>query len=93
MRPVKLAFYARLALILHAIVLILFIMYLGRQILVPLFFAFLVAMLLYPITSFLERHKVPRGVAATLCVLIFIVVIGSLVWFFSVQVVDRRAHV
>ncbi|HEY4151192.1 MAG TPA: AI-2E family transporter [Chitinophagaceae bacterium] len=87
MRTVKLAFYARLALILHAVVLILFIMYLGKQIFVPLFFAFLVAMLLYPFSSFLERHRIPRGLAATICVLLFIVVIGALIWFFSVQVV------
>ncbi len=87
MRTVKLAFYARLALILHAVVLILFIMYLGKQIFIPLFFAFLIAMLLYPLSRFMERHRVPRGLAAVLCVLLFIVIIGSLVWFFSVQVV------
>jgi AI-2 transport protein TqsA len=88
MRPVKLAFYARLALILHAVILILFIMYLGKTVFIPLFFAFLVAMLLYPVTSYLERHRFPRGIAAFLSVLIFIIIIGGLVWFFSAQVIS-----
>lgn len=88
MRPVKLGFYARLALILHAVILILFIMYMAKTVLIPLFFAFLVAMLLYPVTSFLEKHRFPRGIAAFLSVLIFIVIIGALVWFFSAQVIS-----
>jgi predicted PurR-regulated permease PerM len=88
MRPVKLGFYARLALILHAVILILFIMNMGRTVFIPLFFAFLVAMLLYPVASFLERKRFPRGIAAFLSVLIFIVIIGALVWFFSAQVIS-----
>jgi len=55
---------------------------------VPLFFAFLVAMLLYPVTCFLERHRFPRGLAAFLSVLIFIVIVGGLIWFFSAQVIS-----
>jgi len=88
MRPVKLGFYARLALILHAVILILFIMNIGKTVFIPLFFAFLVAMLLYPVTSFLERRRFPRGIAAFLSVLIFIVIIAALVWFFSAQVIS-----
>ena len=66
MRPVKLAFYARLALILHAVILILFIMYMGKTVFIPLFFGFLVAMLLYPLMRRLEKVGIPRGVAAIL---------------------------
>ncbi|HSC36452.1 MAG TPA: AI-2E family transporter, partial [Chitinophagaceae bacterium] len=60
----------------------------GKTVFIPLFFAFLVAMLLYPMCSFLEKHRFPRGVAAILAVLSFILVIGALVWFFSAQVIS-----
>jgi predicted PurR-regulated permease PerM len=63
-------------------------MYMAKTVLIPLFFAFLVAMLLYPVTSYLEKHRFPRGIAAILSVLMFVIIIGSLVWFFSAQVIS-----
>ncbi len=87
MNSVKLAFYARVALILHGLALSLLFMYLGRTILIPLFFAFLVAILLRPLVSWLEKKHFPRGLASFLSLMLFIVVIGGLIYFFSSQVV------
>ena len=82
-KSVKLAYYARLALILHAVVLIIAILYLGRTLFIPLFFSFLIAVLLYPLENFLERKKFPRGIACAIPLLLFIIVITSLFFFFS----------
>ncbi len=60
----KFPFYARLAFILFAIALILLFMYVGRTVLVPLFFSFLVAILLHPVVRFLEKKGFPRPLAA-----------------------------
>jgi AI-2 transport protein TqsA len=81
--PVKLAFYARLALILHAVFLIILLLYVGRTIFIPLFFSFLIAVLLQPFQGFLERKKIPRSIACLISLLIFIIVISGLFFFFS----------
>jgi AI-2 transport protein TqsA len=83
----KFPFYARLALILFAVALIISFMYLGRSVLVPLFFSFLVAILLHPAVRFLERKGFRRALAAMLTLLIFMILLGGLFYFFSHQVV------
>ncbi|HEY0272529.1 MAG TPA: AI-2E family transporter, partial [Chitinophaga sp.] len=88
MKSVKLAFYARLALILHALALILLGMYLGKTILIPLFFALLISFLLYPLALLMEvRLKFPRPLASVLAVLVFMIFVGSLIFVISRQMV------
>jgi AI-2 transport protein TqsA len=84
---VKFPFYARLALTLFAIALVLLFMFLGKSLLVPLFFSFLVSILLHPVVLFLEKRKFPRPLAASLTLLLFMVLVGSLFYFFSHQAV------
>jgi AI-2 transport protein TqsA len=83
----KFPFYARLAFVLFAISLILLFMWIGKSILVPLFFSFLVAILLHPAVLFFEKRRLPRSVASVLTLLIFIILISSLFYFFSHQIV------
>ena len=84
---VKFPFYARLALTLFAIALVLLFMFLGRSLLVPLFFSFLVSILLHPVVLYLEKRKFPRPLAAFLTLLLFMILVGSLFYFFSHQAV------
>lgn len=84
---VKLPFYARLALTLFAVALILLFMWAGRSLLVPLFFSFLVAILLHPLVLFFERHRFPRALASVTSLLIFLILFGALFYFFSHQMV------
>ena len=84
---VKFPFYARLALTLFAIALILCFMWIGKSLLVPLFFSFLVAILLHPLVMFFEKKRFPRALAAVTALLIFMVLLGGLFYFFSHQVV------
>lgn len=86
--PVRLALYARVALILHAFVLVLLLLSYSRTITIPLFFAFLVAILLYPVANWLERHKLGRGFASGITVLLFMLLVGAFVYFFSMQLVN-----
>ncbi|MFL5740951.1 MAG: AI-2E family transporter [Flavisolibacter sp.] len=81
-RNSKLAFYARIGLVLHAFLLSLLILYLGKVLFIPLFFALLVAILLYPLTRVLER-KIKKNLASILPVLLFLVFIGSIIFFFT----------
>jgi len=82
----KLPFYARVALTLFAIALIILTMWMGKSILIPLFFAFLISILLHPVVRFFERRRFPRALASLLTILIFLVLIVGLFYFFSRQV-------
>jgi AI-2 transport protein TqsA len=83
----KFPFYIRLAIILFAVSLILLFMWIGKSLLVPLFFSFLVAILLHPLVIFFEKRRFPRGLASIISLLIFMLLIGGLFYFFSHQVV------
>jgi AI-2 transport protein TqsA len=83
----KFPFYARLAFTLFAVALILLFMYLGKSLLVPLFFSFLVAMLLHPLVRFMENKHFPRALASVLTLLLFMILFGGLFYFFSHQMV------
>ncbi|HWJ91309.1 MAG TPA: AI-2E family transporter [Flavisolibacter sp.] len=82
----KLAFYARIGLVLHAFLLSLLILYLGKILFIPLFFALLIAILLYPLTRMMER-RMKKSAAAVLAVLLFLVLVGSVVFFFTKELV------
>jgi predicted PurR-regulated permease PerM len=62
-------------------------MWIGKSLLVPLFFSFLVAILLHPLVIFFEKRRFPRGLASIISLLIFMLLIGGLFYFFSHQVV------
>lgn len=81
-------FYARLALVLISVVLILFLMKEGSSILIPLFFGLLVSLLLYPVSRRLEKWHMKRGLAAALSVLLFLVFVSGFIFFFSLQIIS-----
>ncbi len=87
MNQVKLPFYAKLALVLLAIALVLLFMYLGKTVFIPLFFAFLISVLLHPLVSRMERIRFPRALASALAVLLFLACLSGLIFFFSHQVI------
>jgi AI-2 transport protein TqsA len=83
----KFPYYARVALTLFAIALILLFMWMGKSLLVPLFFSFLAAILLHPVVLFFEKRRLPRIVAAGITLLIFMVLFFGLFYFFSKQLI------
>ena len=77
--------YARYGLALHAVVLTLFILYLGRILFIPLIFALLIAILLYPLCRFLEK-RISRGLAALVSVLLFLTVAVLIITFLMKEI-------
>jgi len=88
-RPVTLPFYAKLAFILVTLICFAFIFCTGKDILTPVLLAFLFAVLLLPIFTFLNtKLKFPRHLAGIVCMAIFLAVIIGILVFISYQVTN-----
>jgi predicted PurR-regulated permease PerM len=62
------------------------IIVLGHSVLTPLLFAFFISIVLLPVYRFLVNKKVPEVLAITLTILLLVIIVGSIVWFFTSQV-------
>jgi predicted PurR-regulated permease PerM len=80
MKANTLPYYAKLAFVLIILLCVGYVAILGKELLAPLVFSFLFAMLLLPLARFLQyKCRLPRGLACMLSVLLFtafIVLIG-----------------
>ncbi|WP_027375952.1 AI-2E family transporter [Kaistella palustris] len=86
MNEIKLPFVVRFALILVSIVAIGFLAKLGKTVLAPLFFAFLMALLFVPFANFLERKlKFSRTISTFSALFVMLIVLSGLIYFFSSQ--------
>lgn len=82
-----LPFYAKLALILIILIALCFIAIEGKEILSPLFFAFLFSIALLPLVTFFERRlKFPGGTAAGVSVLLLLAALVSLSYFLGSRI-------
>ena len=61
--------------------------YWASPVLVPLALSILLAFLLNPIVTYLQRRKMPRTVAAFLVTSVGLLIVGVLAWIFTAQVV------
>ncbi|KRB53521.1 AI-2E family transporter [Flavobacterium sp. Root186] len=90
--PIKLPFYAKLACILVSLISFAYIFCITKDILTPVLLAFLFAVLLLPVFTFLNtKFKFPRHLAAIICVLIFLAFIGGILIFISYQVTNMAS--
>lgn len=80
-------FNYRLTASLLRLCLIIALAYLLQSVLVPLLFAILVAISLYPVSRFLERKKLSRAVASLLAVTLAVLILGGLIYFIVHQVI------
>lgn len=80
------SFSARLCYTLVSIGLIAVAIYLGRSILTPFFFSIILALILSPVTNYLERKDMHRFLAILVPVVMGLSIIALLVYFFSSQV-------
>ena len=83
---VQLPFYVHFVLMIVGAWFLLYGFYLGQDILVPLGFSFLIAVLLHPVELFFERRKVPRVIAILLSLLIAVAVLFALFTLISHQI-------
>ena len=71
--------------ILQMVVLTAVIMYFGQSLFIPLSFALLVALILYPVCKKLEQKKIPRSIAIAISITIVIILFCILLWVFLWQ--------
>jgi predicted PurR-regulated permease PerM len=79
-------FYLRFGITVISLAVLAVGLHLGRAILLPFFFGVLLAILLLPVTRFLERMKLGRVLSISMAVIGGVVVIGTLVYFLSTQI-------
>jgi putative permease len=80
-------FYTKLAMVLISLIALFYIAILGKEILSPLIFALLFAVLLLPVAGFLEKRlRLPRSLASILSVLLLIVSLAGLLYLVGSQI-------
>ncbi|WP_337965778.1 AI-2E family transporter [uncultured Flavobacterium sp.] len=88
-QPIKLPFYAKIACILISLISFAYIFCIAKDIITPVLMAFLFAVLLLPVFTFLKtKLKFPRHLAAICCVLLFAAFIIGILVFISYEVTD-----
>lgn len=86
METLRVPNYIKTVYIALLIIIIVFCMIIGKQLLVPLLISGYIAMLLTSACNALERRKIPRSVSAAICLLIFISILGAILFFIYLQV-------
>lgn len=87
MTSVKLPFYARLALVLIILIAAGFILIIGQELIVPLLFSFLFAILLLPVANFFEnKWHLPRSLSAIISVVLLLLGISLIVYLLGAQI-------
>jgi predicted PurR-regulated permease PerM len=81
-------FYKRLSLNLISMCLLGVLLFIGQSILLPLFFSMLLAALLLPIVNYLSRKKIPRTLAIAISLLVSLVLIASIFYFLTTQIMN-----
>lgn len=81
-------FYFRTTIKLFLLVLIIFIMIMGRELLIPLTISVFFTFLLLPVSGKLMQWKFPRWLAIILSILLAIAVFGGLIYFFYTQIIS-----
>jgi predicted PurR-regulated permease PerM len=79
--PVNVPFYIKASQVLLGIVAFFFIMDVGAEIIVPLIFATIIAILLNPLVTWLHGKKMHRIIAIIISLLVAIILLGGLVYF------------
>jgi AI-2 transport protein TqsA len=88
MRTVSLPFYARIALILLAIVLTCVILSAASNIFIPLIFALLISILLFPVNMFFENKlRLGRVFSPVLTILLFVSLLIGFNYFMILQII------
>jgi predicted PurR-regulated permease PerM len=82
---IKIPFYARAALIFISAFALVFTLHIGQDIIVPLIYATIIAILLNPMVNFLMRRKINQLVSISIAVTLAVVVVLSVLYVLSSQ--------
>src|SRR5436190_11427933 len=78
-------FYLKISQILLGLVAFFYVMYIGQDIILPLIYATILAILLNPFVNFLCNHGINRVVAILTAVLLSFIIVAALFYFISAQ--------
>lgn len=78
--------YVKYFVILSSLVLTFYILVIGQSIIIPMLTGLIAALLLRPLSTYLEKIKIPRGGSSIIAIIVVIAVISGISYFFSVQV-------
>jgi predicted PurR-regulated permease PerM len=84
-------FYLKTTVILFGLVLLVYILLNLREILVPLSFSLLLAVLLNPLTMILQKWHVPRLIAISVSIIVAMIVIAGVAYFLLMEVQNFSA--
>ncbi|MFN8347484.1 MAG: AI-2E family transporter [Spirosomataceae bacterium] len=82
---IKLPVYAKMAQVILGLVALFYVLYVGKDIIVPLILSLLLAILLNPVVNFLDNHKINRTVAILLAILGAVILLAALLFFVCSQ--------
>ncbi len=68
------------------LVLIGYILVIGKDLIMPVLMAFFISIMLLPVYNFFKRRRIPEALSIFLSILLIAIVVGLVVWFFSSQV-------
>ncbi|TND01994.1 MAG: yhhT [Bacteroidetes bacterium] len=83
--PVKVPFYARIALIFIGLFAFVFTMHIGQHIILPILYATLMAILLNPLVNYLVRKKIKRVIAISIAVALTLILVSGILYVISTQ--------
>ncbi len=79
-------FYFKATVILFGIILLVYVLFNLQDIMIPLAFAMIFAILLNPLFCWLQKHKIPKILSIIITLLIAIIVFGGIMYFLSTQI-------
>lgn len=71
--------------VLTAMLLVIFILYVGQTLFIPLFYGLFIAMVLYPVCRRLEKHRFSKSMAIAVSLSILAILFSILVWLLILQ--------
>ena len=80
--PFKMPFYSKTALIFISVLSFGFIMYIGQDIIIPIVYATIFAILLNPFVNFLTRKKINKILAISITLLLTILIVLAIIYIF-----------
>ena len=79
-------FYIKATVILFGIILIIYVLFILQDIMIPLAFAMIFSILLNPLYTWFQNHKIPKILSIIITLLIASVIFGGIIYFLSSQV-------
>ncbi|HEX4849939.1 MAG TPA: AI-2E family transporter, partial [Puia sp.] len=83
---VKLPYYARITILMVGLFFLIYILYIGQSIFIPIAYSFIFAILLTPLVNLLQRLKLNRVMAIAMAIVVAFLVICVLAYFILSQV-------